>query len=293
MVQIDSAYIRIDWLSFTVPNDDGVNEEHLLNYLYDIFASEGAHNIGFSFTPSWKAWEVIPHHKPYKIAFRSRDIQGLVVMYSEKRPEILIECQGAFCEMFAWTVERLAFIFQRSVTRVDVAVDAWTDTTPIEAWGGVANKTYSVNQSKDGQTVYVGSPKSEKMMRVYRYNAPHPRSHLLRSEVVFRRGWAKKLASALSDETALIQFVGAFWKQNDAVWWVKFVLPLFEGGERSDLVAQPARRGSDKTNASTLAWLHSQVRPALKRAVKSGGSLDEILEALGLYWSSETSISVR
>lgn len=174
-----------------------------------------------------------------------------------------------------------------------MAVDVVTDLDPITVWGGVANKTYSVNQSKDGQTVYIGSPKSEKMMRIYKYNDPHPRSHLLRSEIVFRRGWAKKLALALSTLDAEGQFVSDYWRTQNALWWSENISKYILDDRSPNVVSAPERRGSDKSTSSTLAWLHAQVRPAIARATRDGASLNEVLDALGIEWENETTIKVR
>lgn len=285
--------IRLDWVSFTIPRPLDLPESLYFDWVGDTIqqAVEGKHFPLALSTP--QTWKLIKSHKPYSVAFANREYEGFVVMYSMKRGEMLIELQGRFCEEYPRWAKQIAHTFSRDVTRLDVAVDVNTDVRPIGTGISADSKTWSVSSSKSGETVYCGSPKSEKMMRVYRYNDPHPRSHLLRSEVVFRRGWAKKLAEKLSHPSALAQFVAEYWRTQKADWWLMNVSHIILDEKAPNLVSAPERRGSDKTTASTLNWLHSQVRPAISRAVRDGGTLDEILDALGLYWSSETTISVK
>lgn len=293
MFAIQDVSIRLDWVSFTVERPQEVYEIEYLDFVIDLIQGAVGIDKYQEFYNVRNAWKIQKHHKPYSVAFKNTVLEGLVLMYSMKRGEMLIELQGAFCERFPSWAKEIARVFAKDVTRLDVAVDVKTDVSPIGTGISADSKTWSISSSQSGETVYCGSPKSEKMMRVYRYNPPHPRSDLLRSEVVFRRGWAKKLAQALHHPTALAQFVADYWRTQKASWWLEFIAPLILVTGALNVVSAPLRRGSDKSTASTLDWLHSQVRPAIKRVIENGGTLDEVIEALGLYWSSENTISVK
>lgn len=293
MFAIQDISVRLDWVSFTVVRPDEYHETDYLQFVFDALGNVLKTTEWDDFGRGLEFWKVQKHHKPYSVAFTHWNLEGLVVMYSLKRGEMLVELQGRFCEKFPSWAKRIAHAYTDDCTRLDVAVDVVTDTRPSETGFSLDNKTVSINFSQSGETVYIGSPKSEKMMRVYRYAEPHPRAGLLRSEVVFRRGWAKKLAGALKHSTGMAQFVADYWRTQKASWWTELVAPVILAEKTVDVVSAPIRRGSDKTTASTLNWLSSQVRPAIARAIRDGGSLDEVLDALGLYWSSETTISVK
>lgn len=76
-----------------------------------------------------------------------------------------------------------------NVTRLDIAVDMETDTDPrdfVEQRSNKRQKSVETAVSSTGTTCYIGSRKSDRYARVYRYNDPHPRADLLRCEMVFR-----------------------------------------------------------------------------------------------------------
>lgn len=113
------------------------------------------------------------------------------------------------------------------VTRLDLCVDLESDMTPTEFVASMTTKRdYRRDsvKSRDGLTEYIGSPKSERMCRVYRYSDPHPRSKLLRVEVQLRGTTAKHYAqivaekgakAALLDATAVYSFNNPLWRQPE------------------------------------------------------------------------------
>jgi DNA relaxase NicK len=110
--------------------------------------------------------------------------------------------------------------------------------------------------SEDGETAYVGSWKAERFARVYRYHEPHPRSNMLRAEVVLRATYAKQaMAIVLAQgevQAALaahepFKWQHALWQPTEAV--------------TSEIVS----KRHDKEGASTLRWLNGDVAACIVR----------------------------
>jgi len=152
------------------------------------------------------------------------------------------------------------------LSRFDYALDIPCDTLPSK-FANTRNhqgfRTISFVRSDTGETVYVGSRKSDRYCRVYRYNPPHPRSHLLRVEYVFRRGMARAAAEQYCKSPSIEHFhasLGSTWG-----WQHRVYNPNVTSDER---VAVPT---VSKHTEDTIAWLYKQVAPAMARVLQSGG----------------------
>jgi len=150
------------------------------------------------------------------------------------------------------------------ITRIDIAVDIETSTHPSEFVEIVSHDRMRASgrqSSETGETCYVGSKKSDRYARVYRYYEPHPRAHLLRIEHVFRRKYAKSVAQAIlgTSLTAAAAAAGkAFgWAHND--WDV-------DAQEVADIsITSPERNAG-----GTVTWLVRSVAPAIRRLIADG-----------------------
>lgn len=123
--------------------------------------------------------------------------------------------------------------------------------------------------SESGETFYVGSPKSDRMARVYRYFSPHPRSSDLRVEHVFRRAQAKALAESILAGGILRAAAGCGlvfgWKHE--AWDTGQVEPI----ETRAVTLK-------KTSKNTVGWLYGSVTSAVSKAVRAGDiDLDEYI----------------
>lgn len=152
------------------------------------------------------------------------------------------------------------------LTRFDYAVDVRTDIEPFafanKRWHK-AFRTVSFIKSDTGATAYVGSPKSDRYCRVYRYRPPHPRSDLLRIEFVFRRGMARTAAALYceqEDDSHFLSKLGNTYGWNHPIWQ-----PRVRTDERIN-APSVTRREED-----TITWLYKQVAPALARVLATGG----------------------
>lgn len=214
---------------------------------------------------------------PYRIAIQ-RDDHGSVVYGSSHTGTLCFELTGRGCEPLRspevgrWFV---AGISER-ITRIDFAVDVRCLISPSEFANARDSKKFrsvSFIQSDTGQTVYLGSPKSDRFARVYRYNKPHPRSDLLRVEFVFRRKLAKIAAEAYAQEVdgrAFVASLGNTWGLTHAVWQPGVVT---DEKVRTPIVLQK--------DADTVYWLYKQVAPAMARLIGNGAlDMTDFLETV-------------
>lgn len=116
-------------------------------------------------------------------------------------------------------------------------------------------------RSESGETCYLGSQKSNRYARVYRYHPPHPRAAFLRCEMVCRDQDAKDTANAILHHglrNTAAALGGVFgWTHSD--WTLTPPTDL-------ELAAYRADRHGGKTEY----WLHAQVIPALRKLKREG-----------------------
>lgn len=206
---------------------------------------------------------------PYKDAWKLGE--GEITLFaSDTLTHCCVEISGRGCEVLIENDLMLPVLkcVQDRVTRIDIAVDMQTETTPEEFVSertGKRSKSNGFQNSASGSTYYIGSQTSDSYARVYRYKKPHPRSHLLRAEQVFRRDVAKSVVRAyISDgEEAVTKAVGQRFGWSHADWRV---------GEVSAADLRIDRTVRD--DAKTVFWLVHSVAPAFKRLVQSGEVMD-------------------
>lgn len=202
---------------------------------------------------------------PYKAHFELG--VGGMAMFSHLLTHALVEVTGRGCralenngDFYALATRIVSNPLVLNITRFDLAVDFETNTDP-EAFANMRSERFKsggVMESETGKTCYVGSPSARKRARVYRYNPPHDRSHLLRVEMVFKKGVA---AEALSQYLTLgpVAFAAAAgnsfgWHHSD---W------CFDSDEK--IKGWRPETG----DAGTLRWIRNAVIPALKKLHES------------------------
>lgn len=260
---------HIDWLTFTMTprwQQEGSTgyAQALQNAFIDTFGEEMTERaFGFK-------WEQRERSRaPYVDAWEMSGL-GITLFASPTLTHCCIEISGQGCERL---IERgllsgvLVKVHQR-VSRLDIASDIQTQTTPEEFTAKTSHERMRASgyqKSESGTTCYVGSQKSDRYARVYRYNDPHPRAHLLRIEHVFRRAYAKVVAKACFedglDEIAASAGRAFGWAHQD---WQ----PLVRGD--IDLGIVNAERNAGKT----IYWMVHSVAPAFRRLVEQGGIVD-------------------
>jgi len=256
---------HVDWVTFTMSMVyvDERQEAYADAIRYGFEDMFGLQLLADAFGGQWEKNE--RSRAPYTDAWKLSG--GEITLFaSPNLTHCCVEISGKGCETLI-SKDLLYKVLQSAhsrVTRLDVACDIETQTAPSEFVKQVNHERMRTSGqviSDTGETCYVGSQKSERYARVYRYNAPHPRAHLLRVEHVFRKDYAKKVAQAIltSDITQVAKSSGdAFgWCHKD--WQVGDV----DGVDLSVV----KERGS---TGGTVFWLVHSVAPAFKRLVQEG-----------------------
>lgn len=256
---------RVDWISFSILVAPQPDAEHFDMSAQCLDALEHMHN---SF-PDWlqidQSWTFEKGRAPYAICFRRAD-NGVSIYAHRNLSHALVEISGRGCDQLhsqSLISHVLQFASDR-LTRVDLACDMHCDTRPLEfiAQRDAGRfKSHSEVVSPSGETCYIGSKTSDRYARVYRYNEPHERAHLLRCEFVVKAENAKNLAAAIvndGESACAITLGNAFGWMHDA--WV------FEDETPAEIaVWRPERR-----EGKTLFWLADTIAPLLARLHNEG-----------------------
>lgn len=259
--------IAIDWLSFTikrrVSEDEGDNERKTLNDV--ITALDELSPVILEVMDIGNGWQWGSGRKPYRASWQRTDF-GMSIYIHPNLPHALIEITGKGCASLS--ENPLAVDFLRAVaprlTRLDLACDMLTDVRPLDfvkMREAGRFKSHSEVVSESGETCYIGSKQSNRYARVYRYNEPHERSHLLRCEYVVKAEDAKATAEAILKEGhyAVASALGDQYGWQHPQWRV---LPPSE-------IELKAYR-PDRKEGKTLYWLSDTVAPLLVRLEREG-----------------------
>lgn len=277
---------HIDWLTFTLAPrwasviPEGGFDEAYANALSDAFYETfGQETVIEAFAGTWLRRE--RSRAPYTDAWEI-EASGITVFASPALNHFCVEISGAGCERLidVGALNSVLLAAQERVTRIDIATDIETDVKPSEFVKTLSHarmRASGYQVSETGETNYVGSQKSDRYARVYRYNAPHPRSHLLRVEHVFRREYAKIVArevcGASVEEVASAAGKAFGWEHE--VWQPS-------AAQHSDISIVSANR----TASNTVFWLANTCGSAFRRLVSSGDIKDPV-EFLERYFLPE------
>ena len=195
---------KIDWLSASAFRVVGEGDSSLMQFIQAYQAFEDLAPELEEVFGAMGDWKMGKGRKPYAHSWLSPH-GGALIFTSPRADHVLLEIQGRGCDRlatFACAGNFLHGIAGR-LTRIDVAVDMECDASPLDfvaARNPKRFKSHSEFVSQSGTTAYVGSRTSERYARVYRYNPPHPRAHLLRSEFVVKHEDARLVASGILSE---------------------------------------------------------------------------------------------
>lgn len=256
----------IDWLSFVGKLDHDRAGVDALGVFDDVFDS-----LAY-WLPEGYAEEMFSNMEvgskgraPYKFSYRDTD-RGITVFASEKQPHYTVEFSGKGID-YLERHNALGFILNavhQQVSRIDIAIDMETNKHPfafaLDRDEG-RSKTYSELTSPSGSTAYVGSMSSDRYARIYRYNPPHPRAHLLRAEHVFRKDQAKAIALATVSE-GISAVVARCWSD----WGWREYLDIEEGISAAAISVPRPERNQGKTTR----WLITAAGTAFRRLVAEG-----------------------
>jgi hypothetical protein len=260
---------HVDWLTFTIP---------MIYFGADTNAYANAIEGGFrdmfgvalreaAFGGAWQKQE--RSRAPYTEAWTCPE-RGITLFASPNLTHACVEVSGQGCEylLVQGLMNDVIRACKERLTRIDIACDIETTTRPEEFVKQTSHERMRTSGhviSDTGETCYVGSQKSERYARVYRYNPPHPRAHLLRVEHVFRKEYAKKVGSAIADsgieQVAVSAGLAFGWAHTD---WQPSVVDSAD-------ISIVRERG---TSGNTIYWLVNSVAPAFKRLCETGAIQD-------------------
>lgn len=268
----------IDWMSISIPykqpystleawkgavNDISLNLPLKLTKL-------------MNYIMSFKDLKVTGGHAPFSKAIHSPS-GGFTYMESDKLPYSLVEFTGVGCNKLVdrGIGQKMLQDWNEYLTRIDIAVDYFTDVTPqqfVEKRNNDRFKSFGLQSSESGVTCYVGSKTSDRYARVYRYNPPHPRSMLLRCEFVLRSKQAQQIAKMVLDDgiKSVSEKLGVSFGFTHDICTID--------AEVSKIKFIPKETHEGKTER----WLFTAVLPACKRLIATGkvNALREFLEDL-------------
>jgi len=256
---------HIDWLTFTMTMrySDETPKAYanaVENAFHDTFGDRLVQTV---FGGAWQKKE--RSRAPYMDAW-TNERNGVSLFASPNLNHCCVEISGQGCETIIALGEfdKLLQSVADRVTRIDIATDIETETKPTDFVASISHERMRAGgyqKSETGETCYVGSQKSDRYARVYRYSEPHPRSHLLRIEHVFRRDYAKVVAKAcLADDiTAVAMAAGKAFGWAHPEWNIQSAAEV-------DISVVAAERGAGKT----VFWLVHSVAPAFQRLVADG-----------------------
>lgn len=267
---------KVDYLSFTLMTDvSGAGDERAQGYaavdaLFQAFPSFAAYADRL---PNWTAGGARGH---YGMSLYNPQTY-MSIRFGGHANHILVELPGTGCQFARDTgyLDALLSEVRERVTRIDIAVDIPNGCSPHEFVAAGYNARFTGRAtitSAEGETEYIGSMKSERFARVYRYSPPHPRSGVLRVEHVLRSQYAKSATSLLASEStpALATRLGNTFGWLSAYWTPETI---------SDGKLKAQRM--DRHEPGRLRWLFGVCIPAIIKAERDGLlSVDEIVERI-------------
>lgn len=260
---------HVDWLTFTLPmwfstRADATYEESVE---YAFVSTFDASTLAKAFGGKWERQE--RSRAPYTNAWTMPDA-GITLFASQSLNHSCVEISGSGCERLITlgVMESVVGSIVERLTRVDIATDIETEVTPTEFVSDISHKrmrSHGTQISSTGETVYIGSQKSDRYARVYRYAKPHPRGHLLRCETVFRKAYAKACGRRLLDSG-----IGSVARASGEAFGFSHVVWRPDAVQEADIsIVSPSR-----TAGNTVHWLITAAAPAFKRLVASGDIRD-------------------
>jgi tellurite resistance protein len=274
----------VDYLSFTVPFDTLKPElSHLLGGLAEQAVSDFL-GVYIHAILDNQPFTVLRGRAPYAASWGRAD-GGVRIFGAPQISHVLVEITGAGCKTLRehGQLEEILSLVSGRVSRIDMAVDIET-ATPVAEFASLRAierfKSISDIRSETGDTYYVGSWKSDRFARVYRFAPPHPRSDKLRVEHVYRRDAAKAFAKVLlaGGYPAAVAGAGMVYGWSHPSWDTGDVQPI-------EATAGQLR----KSSKNTVNWLYDTVTSSIIKQVKKGElNLDEFINHIRKELDSAT-----
>lgn len=255
--------VRVDWLSFTRKIAPSLTPRESINKVKEDLVT--IPNVAVLLKGDIAEWKMEAPRYPYKMRVVD-ETGGISVYVGDSADHYLIEISGRGCEGWGKDSKCVRGVLEEiedRITRIDIAVDLLCDVDPVAFANRRDNKRHtgkSIARSATGDTIYIGSRKSDRYCRVYRYKPPHPRADYLRVEHVFRQEQARVAAAEVIECGLRVSAAkaGEIYQWRHAVW----------NGVRNGEVAKIEAWRPERKKANTVRWFLLQVVPALKELIE-------------------------
>ena len=256
---------KIDYLAFTVPCrvpfEEG-NEESIGAALTMFLDFLGENWLPIAQRHRWEVYKAKGFYHT-----RIFDEQAKISLsFGNTNSHIYVEFGGQALDFVRATglYEGLIQSVGTRTSRIDFAVDFESEVSVEDFIGNRQKGRFKAGGnvfSEDGDTSYIGSWKAERFARVYRYHEPHPRSKMLRAEVVLRGTYAKQ---AMAIVTSLGEVQAALAAHEPFGWQHQLWQPT------EAVVSEIVSKRHDKEGASTIRWLNGDVAACIVRLHSEG-----------------------
>lgn len=262
---------HVDWISISIPSGRLFSRDFNNNgFVMNAPENTREFKIGDWMLRQRKGMSEGAGRAPFKKSYHHKQ-NGWTYYYSDTLAYSLLEITGVGCAVALQNKSILPLLRDWSdrITRIDIACDFATEITPLEFSRMRDTKRFvsgAEMRSEQGVTVYVGSRKSDRYARVYKYNPPHPRSGLLRTEMVCKGDKAQSAARGIVSDglQSVTRALGEVFVWTHPLW------NFDEKTEPAD-ISTP----NDTHQGNTERWLLTQVLAAIEKLHKNGG--DEFL----------------
>jgi len=207
-------------------------------------------------------WKELPKSGIFKRHIQFNDIG--INYFDGHNSVTLIQISGKGMEIFRnddCDIELLSD-WQDRLTRIDIATDIICEL-PSEDFakcrGASRLKDGGHHPSETGTTWYIGSRKSDRFARVYRYDPPLPRSDRVRIEFQLNDDQAKHAAQNILDKNIVAY-------RNELFALAGFNHPLLADAQGASRATSSPRLAS---KGGTLMWLHKAVIPAIRKIAET------------------------
>ena len=269
--------VKLDYLSFTIMEDVRQGSDNpdqwqrlAVGALWD---NQPATAAFFEQVGNWQSGGARGH---YSASLYQPQIYA-AMRFGGSANHILVELPGTACQRARdnGLLDQIVAQASERLTRLDIACDIPDGCSPAAFVGAGYNARFEAHASlisPSGETEYVGSMKSERFSRVYRYAATHPRAGTLRVEYVLRSSYAKTAAHELSKSglSALACACGNTFGWQSSYW---------QPSQMTEAKLRSQR--SDRHEPSRVRWLNGVCVPSLLKAHHEG--LIDLAEVIRLF----------
>ena len=256
---------KIDYVSFSVMEDVRAGEDEHQQWQRAVNALWERHPLFMNWCSRQGGWSAGGARGHYGYSQFNAQLYA-AVRFGGSANHILVELPGTACQQLRddEILEDVVLEASERLTRLDIAVDIPGGASPLDFVAAGYNTRFDSHAeiiSKSGVTAYVGSMKSERYARVYRYEPPHPRAGVTRVEHVLRSDYAKQAAVWIRDfgVIGLVNIVG-----NSFGW----MHPDWQPDRSTNGKLRASR--VDRHEPGRVRWLHQVVMPALVKASNEG-----------------------